>query len=73
MRYSAVIEVFGDKELVRECFEAEARETKRQRSIYEVRKKQDSIEFVLEAADAVALRAALNSIGKMLQVLEKTK
>lgn len=73
MKYRAVIEVFGDKDLVYECFKPEIKEVKKQRSSYEVKKRRGSVEFVLKAADIVALKATLNAISKMLEVLEKTK
>lgn len=73
MKYRAVIEVFGDEALISECFRPETKETKKQRSSYEVKKKKGSVEFTLSAEDSVALRAGLNSISQMLQVLEKAK
>jgi tRNA threonylcarbamoyladenosine modification (KEOPS) complex Pcc1 subunit len=73
VRYTAAIEVFGDKNLVYECFKPETKETKKQRSSYEVKKKRNSVGFMIRAEDSVALRAAFSSISKMLEVLEKTK
>ncbi len=73
MRYKAAIEVFGEEDLVYRCFEPEIKSMKKGRASYEIKKKKGSTEFMLDAEDSVALRATLNSITKMLEVLEKTK
>lgn len=69
MSYIANIEI-KDKELA-ECFIPE--QQRGNRSSLNVKKTKDGFKLEIDAKDAVALRAELNSIMKLLVVNEKIK
>ena len=71
MKYTAQIIAKKDIHLEK-IFQAEEKNLQNNRSRYEVKKSGDKVRFEIEAEDAVALKAALNSIAKVLQVHEKT-
>ncbi len=73
MKYSATITVQGSRELVFGAFSAENSEIKAERSSYTMRKEKGAVVFDVKASDAVAFRAAISSISKMLAVIEKAK
>jgi len=54
-----------------ECFQPEI--TKDKRSSWSLTKKNNDLIFTIQAKDAVALRATLNSIAKLFTVHEKIK
>ncbi len=71
MTYEAVIRADKNPEKIEELFKAEDKSFK-DRASYKV-KAGEEVKFKIEAEDATALRTALNSISKVLQVYEKTK
>ncbi|MBR9699474.1 hypothetical protein GOV09_03405 [Candidatus Woesearchaeota archaeon] len=46
---------------------------KKDRSELKIEKKKDKIIFIIDAADATALRASANTVIKILQIIEKAK
>jgi len=70
MSYEAVIKVNKEPDVILKCFEPEQKSIKH-RSQYTIKRNKNSIEFSIKAKDAVALKAATNSIIKMLEVIEK--
>ena len=70
MSYEAVILVHKDPGLIAKCFEPEQKKIK-DRSQYTIKKHKNSVEFSIKAKDAVALKTMMNSIIKMLEVIEK--
>ena len=70
MKLKAEISVNSDAELLYKCFEPEI--NKWQRAEIKIKKNKDSLHFNIQAEDAVALRATLNSITALLSVYEKT-
>lgn len=70
MVYEAVIRVHKEPDLIVKCFEPEQKSIK-ERSQYTIKKNKNSVEFKIKARDAVALKTVLNSITKMLEVIEK--
>lgn len=75
MKYAAAITVKGDAKLIKKVFEAEDRQIKDKAS-YSIKKtkgSEDSTVFAVEAEDSTGLRTALNSITKILTVIEKVK
>jgi len=71
MRYSAIIEVFGDSNKLSKSFGPELESINSARSNFSVVKNKGSLSFKVEAADSVALRAALNGITKLCTVYEQ--
>ena len=71
MSYSATIFAEGDPEKLYSCFESE--ETSFDRSSFTIEKTESGIRFSIEAKDAVALRATLNSISQLLIVFQGAK
>ena len=69
MKYEAIVRVKGDSEVMYKAFLVE--KGKFARSSFDIKKKDDVVEFVIEAEDPTALRATLNSITKLLSVYEK--
>jgi len=69
--YSACIQA-EDPELIFKVFAPEDRSIQG-RAQYEIKKKKGKAVFEIKAKDSVALRTMLNSITKMLTVIEKTK
>jgi len=67
-------EIIIDKDIcdIERLFASEEKEFDNKRA-YEVKKEKDRLIFSVSAKDSSALRAALNSITKMLIVYEKTK
>jgi tRNA threonylcarbamoyladenosine modification (KEOPS) complex Pcc1 subunit len=70
MKYNARISVNGDSELITKVFAAEDKQIKE--ASFKIEKARNSVHFDLQAEDSVALRTALNSITKVLTVIEKT-
>lgn len=70
MSYEAVIRVHKDPDLIIKCFGPEQKSI-RDRSQYTIRKDKNSVEFNIKAKDVVALKTVLNSIIKMIEVIEK--
>ena len=56
--------------VIRKCFASEDREIKG-KAEYDVVKRGSKVVFEVSAVDSVALRTVLNSITKMLTVIEK--
>ncbi len=69
----AEINVEKDVRDIEELFASEEKEFDNKRASYEIKKVGDRLVFTVSAKDSSALRAALNSITKMLIVYEKTK
>ena len=70
MKYAVTISTPLSEELYR-CFRLEA--NKQQRSSFTIEKKKTHIELKAEAEDAIAMKAALNSVTSLLEVFEKTQ
>lgn len=68
MDYTAKLFVKGDPDRLFECLETE--ETSFDRSSFTIKKKDDGLKFDVEAKDAVALRATLNTISQLLIIFE---
>ncbi len=68
----ATISVDDEKGLLLKCFAAEDRDIKGKAS-YTVKSRKGKSVFEITAEDSVALRTLLNSITKMLTVIEKAK
>jgi tRNA threonylcarbamoyladenosine modification (KEOPS) complex Pcc1 subunit len=68
--YAASIKA-DNPELVMRCFSQEERSIQG-RASYEIRKSGGKAVFDIKADDSVALRTVLNSITKLLTVIEKT-
>lgn len=66
----ATISVGDSKGLVTKCFAAEDKEI-RGRASYTIKSEKGKAVFEIKAEDSVALRTVLNSITKMLTVIEK--
>jgi tRNA threonylcarbamoyladenosine modification (KEOPS) complex Pcc1 subunit len=74
MRLHAQIHVADvDAELLRKCFVAEEEAMQTKRTRVSISSNQAQIEFNVESADPVALRATLHGITKLLTVYEKGK
>lgn len=71
-KYKALIAVKGDGPLIGKIFAAEDGSIKNKAS-YRLKNSRGGAEFSIEAEDSVGLRAALNSITKILTVIEKVK
>ena len=71
-KYAAAITVKGDAELVQKVFAAEDKQIKDKAS-YKIKKTDSGITFAVEAEDSIGLRTVLNSITKVLTVIEKVK
>lgn len=71
MSYTARLVARGDPGMLFDCFASE--ETSFERSSFTINKTDEGIEFAIEANDAVALRATLNSISQLLIVFEGTR
>ena len=72
MRYKSLISVKGDSELISKVFASEDREIKDKAS-YKIRKSSEGVMFEVEAENSIGLRTVLNSITKVLTVIEKIK
>lgn len=70
MKLKANIVINDDPELLYKCFKPET--NKWQRAQVRIKKNKDNLHFNIQAQDAVALRATLNSITGLLSVYEKT-
>lgn len=70
MKLKADIVVNNDVDLIYKCFKPEM--NKWQRAEVKIKKNNDNLYFNIQAKDAVALRATLNSITGLLSVYEKT-
>ncbi|MBI2580630.1 hypothetical protein HYV85_02375 [Candidatus Woesearchaeota archaeon] len=72
MKYAAAITVKGDVDLIKKVFAAEDTRIKDKAS-YKIKKTPAGITFAIEAEDSMGLRTVLNSITKVLTVVEKVK
>ncbi len=72
MKYTAAITVKGDTDLIKKVFAAEDTQIKDKAS-YKIKKNPAGIAFAVEAEDSIGLRTALNSITKVLTVIEKVR
>ncbi len=68
----ATISVNDEKGLLLKCFAAEDRQIKG-RASYTIKSQKGKAIFEINAEDSIALRTVLNSITKMLTVIEKTE
>ena len=68
----ATISVSDENGLLLKCFSAEDRQIKGKAS-YSIKSQKGKAIFEIKAEDSVALRTVLNSITKMLTVIEKTE
>lgn len=68
---NATISVDDRAKVIGKCFAAEDRDIKGKAS-YAVKSQKGRAVFEIKAEDSVALRTVLNSITKMLTVIEKT-
>lgn len=73
MECRATISVAGDAGLIRAAFLPEKKALKAERAHYAIRAGDGGVVFEVKADDAVAFRAAVNAITKMLSVIEKVK
>lgn len=71
MKYTTRIEVTEQITQVYDLFLAEQLQTINDRASYSLEKSDTVLTFVINAEDAVALRATLNAITKQLSVFEK--
>ena len=71
MNYRATLSVEGDAALIQKVFAAEDKQIKE--TSYELKRTGTGVTFAVEAEDSVVLRTALNSITKVLTVIEKMK
>jgi tRNA threonylcarbamoyladenosine modification (KEOPS) complex Pcc1 subunit len=69
MKFVADITVKEDADLLEKCIKPEIKT--RERSSFTIKKKKDSIVFHVEAKDAVAFRATMNSLLQLLSVHHK--
>ena len=69
-KYDATIRVEGDSNLIQKVFASEDTVIKETAS-YKLKKTPKGITFAVQAEDSVGLRTALNSITKVLTVIEK--
>ena len=69
-KYDATISVKGNANLVQKVFASEDTAIK-EKAVYKLKKTQEGIVFAVQAQDSVGLRTALNSITKVLTVIEK--
>ena len=70
--YTATIRVDADPDVIEKCFRSEDKAFA-ERSIYDVQKDKKGVTFTVTAQDATALRAHLNTIAKMLLIIEGMK
>ena len=70
MKYRATVSVGGNASLIAKVFASEDRAIKGKAS-YRLRKSRGGVVFAFEAGDSVALRTVLNSVTKILNVVEK--
>jgi len=73
MNCSAKILIEEDANKIEKLFMSEDKEFQNERASYTINKTQTGVEFLIEAKDATALRAILNSIAKSLTIYEKVK
>ena len=71
MKYKASINVARDGALIEKVFASEDKSIKGKTS-YRLKKTAGGVAFSIEAKDSTALRTILNSITKILTVIEKT-
>lgn len=70
MKFKALIKVKGNGNLIQKVFAAEDKSIKGKAN-YRLTKTASGVAFSVEAEDSVALRTVLNSITKILTVIEK--
>ena len=71
-KYAETITVNGDSELIQKVFASEDKQIK-DKARYKIKKNAAGIAFAVEAEDSIGLRTVLNSITKVLTVIEKIK
>ncbi|MBI4438564.1 KEOPS complex Pcc1-like subunit [Candidatus Woesearchaeota archaeon] len=71
MEYLAQIKIRSDADLVYKTLLPDKKDLKADRSSYTIKKSDGEVLIDIKAADAVALRAAINAITKSLDVIEK--
>ncbi len=69
MKYKATITASGNQELIFKAFSVEKQKT--ERSQLKITKIKEGVLFEITADDAVALRATINGITRLLTVAEK--
>ncbi len=69
MKYQATIKSQGNKEIIFKAFSVENQKT--ERSEYKITEKKEGVLFEISAEDAVAFRATINGITRLLAVTEK--
>ncbi len=67
----ATITTTGDAATLKDLFAAEDKELSNQRASYVVTSTDKGVRFDITASDAVALRATLTAITKLLEIYEK--
>lgn len=72
MNYKATITVKGDSELINRVFSAEDRQI-REKASYNIKKIPAGLVFEVTADNSTDLRTVLNSITKVLTVIEQAK
>ncbi len=73
MKYSSQITINENIEHIEKLFASEEKEFSSGRAKYSLKKQGKLLIILLEATDATALRAVLNSVAKMLITYEQTK
>jgi tRNA threonylcarbamoyladenosine modification (KEOPS) complex Pcc1 subunit len=73
MKYSSQIIVKEDPDKIEKLFASEEKAFANERANYSLKKEGKELKITLQAKDAVALRAVLNSVVKMLITYEQTK
>lgn len=75
MEYGATISVAGGEELdtLYAAFLPEKKGLKAERAHYTIKREKGAVVFEVSAGDAVAFRAAVSAISKMLSVIEKVR
>ena len=70
LKYAATLKVKGDGNLIQKVFAAEDTSIKEKAS-YKLKKTSEGVVFAVQADDSTGLRTVLNSIMKVLTVIEK--
>ena len=69
-KYDATIRVKGDGNLIQKVFASEDTAIK-EKAVYKLKKTPEGVIFAVQAEDSIGLRTVLNSITKVLTVIEK--
>lgn len=70
LKYETTVRVKGDSSLIQKVFASEDTAIKEKAS-YKLKRTPEGIVFAVQAEDSIGLRTALNSITKVLTVIEK--